>query len=501
MEGEQPSTIDSPIGLSQQGISPGPKERSSRSSTHSQQPQEVTSSFRRPTARITEPTKHIQQTGGLTSPTAFFSERAAIASVTPVHQKTEQNITQARPVQYSKRDELDKHSRQACSHRSRDKQRHSRRHHSSSSSSSDHRQKHRRSSKHRRKYSSSSRSSSEESRKSYRPSKRFDECKRCGKERLRDPFDPSQHKLSDGQSQQLKRRLIRRVENLKEKYSEEPISVPPQTANVAGCYRQYRRTVQHLYAKKSISTYRVYMMIFSWIVQIAMSILFGPAAADYLKKEFATISKYDAVFYEMGCKKFIPHTEPMSPQYQLAVTAMMPIIMIAGTGIITKFTGLSPELVSSCGDMIMKSFAGATGETEPYKTALDPDDDESETDCDDEEVEQPQTGPRERAPPVPNIEDMIPSDNPLPGFIQATSPAWAGFMESTRPGAKGEEGGSKPAGAGDALANMLGPLASMMMNMGGGQQPKQEKQSSQRKSQGVPKKTPISSDPITAFDS
>jgi hypothetical protein len=294
-------------------------------------------------------------------------------------------------------------------HRERSSHRHRERSHSRS-----HRQRH-----HSRKVS---RSRSRSRSKNHSPPKNQD-CGRCKKPLVEDPLDPAMMHLSEKKRERVRLELIRRIQQLKKNNPGEDIQLPDRgIRDAATCYRRYRRIARHLYAKRSIHTYRIGVFVFTLIVQMAMSILFGPSAADYLKREYDEIAKYDGVFYEMGCRAYSPGGEGQSPEYRFAWQLVMPILMVAGTYLIARWTPVPQPMIGIATNMASQYLK--SGESSDYRTLLH-DDDLDEPECDDDNEEDYQVN-------IPDLEAELPSHNPGTAALQAAVPSMINMITSLR---------------------------------------------------------------------
>lgn len=317
-------------------------------------------------------------------------------------------------------------------------------------------------------------------------------CGRCGKRRNVDLLDPTIAGLKPGRKERIRRELVTRLNQLRHRYPDEPIELPERGSdNAVVVHRRYRRVIRHLYGQRSISTYRMYLLGFQIVVQIALSVLLGPAAAGYLKKELDTVAKYDSVFYEMGCRSFSVSGESSSPEYRLGVQILMPVVLVIITTMVTRFTPLPPAIVNILGNMLTNYMGGDAAQTKEYKTLLDDDVlDEHETssdeDSDDEEDEPDEKEKKEKKKPdeprrgrvaVPDLEAALPDEAPVPDIIQKAIPGLVSMVaNSSRPpplrtGTSTRKEAEKGQQQDSGLSQLVGPLMSLLGSGALGQEP------------------------------
>lgn len=329
---------------------------------------------------------------------------------------------------------------------------------SSSSASSEPRRRHRR--HHRRHRSRTPPSSS-------RREEAADECGRCSKPRYQDPLDPAIAGLNVKKKERIRKELVERIVKLRRKYPEEGITLPRRgISDSVVCYRRYRRVARHLYAKNSMSYYRLMVYGFTFLVQIVMTIMFKSAAGDYLKREFESIAKYDSVLYELGARSYTPYTAPASPGYRFALQLITPIVLIIITFVITKFTSIPASIVNMGLDKMASYMQGP--ESTDYRTLLDDEDadEDDESSSDDEDTTPPTNTsarrggtatPTERRATVhiPDLEAEIPAENVISGHLHRVVPSLVNMITSNRPG--------EPSGGANALG-LMQTLLSMCSN-------------------------------------
>ncbi len=349
---------------------------------------------------------------------------------------------------------------------------------------SEHRRRRHKSSRRSRSSSSTSSQSSVASRKKHRrhhKSKRAEsppplvptpkpsdtDCGRCGKQRTTDPLDPAIAGLSSKKKERIRQEIIRRIQRLKKNNPAENIQLPARGINdPVVCYRRYRRIARHLYAKRSIASYQLIVFVFTLIVQIAMSILFGPTAAEYLKKEYEQIHKYDGVFYEMGCRAYSPYSVPQSPEYRFAWQLVSPILIIGVAYFIGRYTPVPPVAIN-----IFSSMAAEYLKTEhviEYRTLLhDDDDDEPDDDDDSESSDDEEKTHRHRESgggpriDIPDLEADLPSDNIGTAAIQAAVPGLVNMITSLRAQAPPVSSSGTPVATADPMSGMVGTLMNL----------------------------------------
>ena len=246
-----------------------------------------------------------------------------------------------------------------------------------------------------------------------------DNCHDCGKEKRKDPFDPRIATLTSKQRDNLRKKLIGKLEVLKADYPDEEIIVPDRHMNAEKCYRLFRITVKHLYAKRNIATYRIYLIIFTLVTYTALTAFFGDTAGDYIKKEMKNIAKYDKIFYDLACKYYNPNQgEGSSPEYRLLLQICLPIGLVIISFVLSKFTTLASSFTSGIGDLIISQFKS---NGEEFHTLLDRERIIMEDEKDEDDV------------PVADLEDDIPAENKLPNMMAAFMPQMANFLTSLRP--------------------------------------------------------------------
>lgn len=288
------------------------------------------------------------------------------------------------------------------------------------------------------------------------------DCGRCTKPRFVDPLDPSIAGLSEKKKERIRNEIITRIQSLQRRYKSEDIRLPERGIDdPVICFRRYRRITRHLYGKQKINSYRLIVFIFTLIVQVALSILCGPAAADYLKNEYAEISKYDSVFYEMGCRSYSPYGEAQSPESRFAWQLVTPIFLIGVTYFITRYTAvprMAVDLFTGMASAYLKS------ETAEYRTLLHDDEiDENDENSDDDETPvataaKPIRPRREPTIRIPNLEDDLPGDSAFPAAVQAAVPRLVNMITSLR----AQPEGAQPVDAGGFMGTMMGLAKAFM---------------------------------------
>lgn len=295
-------------------------------------------------------------------------------------------------------------------------------------------------------------------------------CGRCTKTLMIDPLDPAISGLSSKRKERIRQEIVRRIQRMKRNNPAEDINLPVRGLDdPAVCYRRYKRIARHLYAKKSITSYRIMVFIFIFIVQVAMSIMFGSAAAEYLKKEYDQISKYDSVFYEMGCRAYSPYSAPQSPEYRFAYQLVVPIALISISCAITRYTPVPPIATNMFMNMASTYLKG--DDSTEYRTLLHEDDndepDESDHSSGDESDTRVPHRERRSARPrviIPDLEVDLPADNIGATAIQAAVPGLVNMITSLRAQPDGTQAPNDGSG-------MIGTLMNLAQTMMRGNQP------------------------------
>ncbi len=310
-----------------------------------------------------------------------------------------------------------------------------------------------------------------------------DECGRCEKPRMVDPLDPALNGLSAKKKERIREEIIRRILRLKRNNPNEDIRLPVRGINdPVVCYRRYRRIARHLYAKRSISSYQMIVFVFTLVVQVGMSILFGPVAAEYLKGEYQQIGKYDSIFYEMGCRAYSPYSSPQSPEYRFAWQLITPILLIAITFFISKYTPIPPVAIGLFNNIASTYLKNQ--EVIEYRTLLhDEDNDEPDEESDDDDSEVGDTtnaaAPQQRGPRIhiPDLESDLPSsENMGIAAVQMAIPNLVNIITSLR--AQPEGGSAAAAGVGEGvdgngmMGTLLGLANAFLGGRGGAAVPK-----------------------------
>lgn len=217
-----------------------------------------------------------------------------------------------------------------------------------------------------------------------------------------------------------------------------------------------------------------------FIVQIAMSIMFKDSASDYLQREYASIEKYDSVFYDLGCRSYSPFGVAASPEYRFATQVVTPIVMIAITFLATRYTPVPPMLVNMATGWAA-SYFGAPEVTSDYRTLIDDEDaDENDEESDSDEDSDSDIGEttntpaaegrsrdgrssraaapkRERRGPsvrLPDIESEIPEGVGFATGLQSAIPTLVNMVTSLRPPVDGAPPPA-PADAGSMMNSFL----------------------------------------------
>lgn len=306
------------------------------------------------------------------------------------------------------------------------------------------------------------------------------DCGRCSKPRFTDPLDPTLAGLSDKKRERIRNEIVHRIQSLQRRYKSEDIRLPERGIDdPVVCFRRYRRIARHLYGKQKINSYRLIVFVFTLIVQVALSILCGPAAAEYLKNEYAEISKYDSVFYEMGCRSYSPYGEPSSPESRLAWQLITPIFLTAVTYFITRYTGVPQMAVDIFKNMVAVYLK--SGESTEYRTLLHDDEiDENDGDSEDEDNEvgpsSSTTAPLCRHPRrepnvhIPNLEEELPGESAFPAAVQAAVPRLVNMITSLR---AQPEGSANPDASG-FMGTMMGLAKAFMGDQAGAAKPRKQ---------------------------
>jgi hypothetical protein len=309
------------------------------------------------------------------------------------------------------------------------------------------------------------------------PKKEEDQDKRCGRCRkltFDDPLDPRIKNLTGKRREKLRNDLIRRIQNLKKKYPKEDIRLPsePSINDPVVCYKRYVRIVRHLYGKRKVPQYKLMLFVFIFVMQLCLSMMLGSVAADYLKKEYSEIGKYDSIFYEIGCRNYSPHVEPTSPEVRFAWQIFTPIILLAITFICVRFTpipsmavGWLTQIAAACmkgtDDNECKSLLNEDYHDEQLSETESSDSEHSEK----EDTPVPQKSRRKSSRAdegpkisIPDLEAHLPdSDNTVAVAIKAAVPTIADMLTSLRAKPEGSAP-SSPEGLVGAVMGLAGTV-------------------------------------------
>lgn len=264
-------------------------------------------------------------------------------------------------------------------------------------------------------------------------------CGRCTKPRMTDPLDPQLAGLSTRQKERIRLEIIQRIVKMKENNPSERIKLPVRGINdPVVCYRRYVRIARHLYAKRSIPSYQLFVLAFAFVVQMVLSVMFGAAAIEYLTKECEQISKYNSVFYEMGCRAYSPHSSSQSPEYRFALQLVSPIILIAIGYFVGKYTpvpSVAINMFTNLASTYLKNQEGGDFRTLLNDEELDEPDYSSDSEEDEPHTTTAEPHRHRRREPmvhVPDLEAQLPEASMGTAALQAMLPTLINTVTSQR---------------------------------------------------------------------